>query len=96
MTREEQKIVLNKKYGTPMCIATLAAVVIWFVFPKQLMANVYVLLGFLVVCVPFLAVYFREKWRLAKVNNTPWEFKDVLPFIVYAVLFLAFLVVPLF
>lgn len=96
MTREEQKIVLNKKYGVAMFILTLAAFVIWFMFPKQLMANVYVLLGFLVVCVSFLAVYFREKWKLAKTNHTPWEFKDVLPFVIYTVLFLAFLLFPLF
>ena len=42
---------------------------IFFIFPKQLLGNIYVLTGYLIICIIFLNRYFKFKSKILEENN---------------------------
>ncbi|ATA72876.1 hypothetical protein ACF3OB_06265 [Capnocytophaga canis] len=65
---ETRNELIRKKFGLSFLIFYLATFLIWFIFPDQLVGNIYVLMGYLVGNLIFLYVLYKYKRSLNKVE----------------------------
>ncbi|ATA74969.1 hypothetical protein CKY20_09955 [Capnocytophaga canis] len=67
-TMETKNQLIRKKFGLFFLIFCLVTFLIWFIFPHQLVGNIYVLMGYLVGNLIFLYVLYKYKRSLNKVE----------------------------
>lgn len=62
----ENKKIIRKKFGPYFFAFYVITLLVFFIFPKQLVSNIYVVIAYLVGCLLFLSILYRFKQNLNK------------------------------
>jgi Ca2+/Na+ antiporter len=61
ITEEEKKIEMRKKFGPYFLLFYVVAIFIFFIFPKKLVGNIYIIVLYLIGCLIFLYILYNYK-----------------------------------
>lgn len=69
MITMENKEIIRKKFGTFFIVFYVITFLMFFIFPKQLVGNFYVIIAYFVGCLVFLSILYKFKQSLNKKNS---------------------------
>lgn len=66
----ENNKIIQKKFGPSFIAFFVITFLVFFIFPKQLVGNIYVVIAYLVGCLLFIYILYRFKQKLNKNKST--------------------------
>jgi xanthine/uracil permease len=63
-TEKEKRKILREKFGVAFILFGIITILVFFIFPKELLGNIYVLIPYFIGCLYFIYRFYSFKSKL--------------------------------